>query len=48
MIVPFRTLFYYKKDTQIIGIFLDTNNEVCLNPHPVHDIKGTKFLTKEE
>ena len=45
---PFRTLFYYKKDTQIIGIFLDNNNEVCLNPTPVHDIKGTKFLTKEE
>ena len=48
MITPFRTLFYYKKDTQIIGIFLDTNNEVCLNPAPVLDIKGTKFLTKEE
>ena len=40
-------LFYYKKDTQIIGIFLDTNNEVCLNPDPVHDIEGTKFLTKD-
>ena len=48
MIKPFKTLFYYKKDTQIIGIFLDTKNEVCLNPHPVRDIKGIKFLTKEE
>ena len=48
MIVPFRTLFYYKKDTQITGIFLDTKNEVCLNPYPVNNIKGTTFLTKEE
>lgn len=48
MIEPYKTLFLYQVDAELIGIYLDFKHKVCLNPDPVSNIKGTKYLTKDE
>ena len=48
MIKPFKTLFVYRVDTKLIGIYLDFRNKVCLYSDLVFITKDTKCLTEDE
>lgn len=48
MIEPYKTLFLYQADAELIGIYLDFNNKVCLNLNPVSILLDVKTLTEDE